>query len=46
MSKVYSTERLLQILESLAEDELFFKNEVEIEQIEKAIRLQEESIKN
>jgi len=36
---------LLQILECLAEDELYFQNEIEIEQIEKAISLLEDKLK-
>lgn len=37
LSKKMDMEKLLQVLECLAEDELFVENEIEIEQIEKVI---------
>ena len=37
-------ERLLQILECLAEDELYFEHDIEIEQIEMVIQVQQKII--
>jgi hypothetical protein len=37
LSKAFDMERLLQILECLAEDELFFENEIELEVIERIL---------